>query len=431
MELTLKRVHAAILLVLIFVAPVAAGPLEDASVAYSRGDYATVLRLMRPLADQGDAVAQHDLGVIYENGLGVPQNYDEAVKWYHLAAEQGYGLSQFNLGLLYDKGRGVSQNDVEAVKWYSLAANQSNAAAQVNLGVLYAQGRGVKQDYVRALMWFNLSAAQGEQRAVTGRDMAARRMTSAQIAEAQKLAREWRPKTAKASPVEITPRHGPDTSDPTDLANFDPFSVKPKAIGAAGAAPPHGPVSTTDPTDVANFDPFAYGHPENKTSLASYVEGFGGLVLIAILAASAYWMFKRYATGSNPFGPQVVRSAPVWSRMLAAKTWLKERYDQAPDGELEKFHDRAAHRDQDLKMMELEMTDHQQLTSLLERAGKFAQLTTPKAILVASIILVAGILFLFRYELTPIQNAGGVIRLDRLTGTISFCRINASMEYGC
>ena len=191
----LKHAYTAIFLMLSCAAPVAAGPLEDAFAAYNQGDYATVLRLMRPLAEQGAAVAQHNLGVIYENGLGVPQNYAEAVKWYRLAAEQGYGPSQFNLGLLYDKGRGVSQNDVEAVKWYSLAANQSNAAAQVNLGVLYAQGRGVKKDYVRALMWFNLSAAQGEQRAVTGRDMAAQRMTSAQIAEAQELAREWKPTT--------------------------------------------------------------------------------------------------------------------------------------------------------------------------------------------------------------------------------------------
>src|ERR1035437_6669866 len=107
MKLTLKRAIAAIFLMLSITAPVAAGPFEDAVAADDRGDYATVLRLMRPLAEQGDAVAQHNLGVIYENGLGVPQNYAEAVKWYRLAAEQGYGPSQFNLGLLYDKGRGV------------------------------------------------------------------------------------------------------------------------------------------------------------------------------------------------------------------------------------------------------------------------------------------------------------------------------------
>ena len=65
----------------------------------------------------------------------------------------------------------------------------------LNLGVMYAEGRGVPQDYVRAHMWFNLSAAKGEQRAVKVLDMAERRMTPAQIAEAQKLAREWTPTT--------------------------------------------------------------------------------------------------------------------------------------------------------------------------------------------------------------------------------------------
>jgi hypothetical protein len=380
MKLTLKHAYAAIFLMLTFAAPVAAGPLEDASVAYSRGDYATVLRLMRPLADQGDAVAQHNLGVIYENGLGVPQNYAEAVKWYRLAAEQGYGLSQFNLGLLYDKGRGVSQNDVEAVKWYSLAANQSNATAQVNLGVLYAQGRGVKQDYVRALMWFNLSAAQGEQRAVTGRDMAAQRMTPAQIAEAQKLAGEWRP--TKQPVAAGTPNNN-------DIANFDPFSFKPKANGtpAATPAPAANGVAEEDPYE--KIDPFKGTADENKTSLP-----VGGLVLVAILAASAYWTFRRYATGSNSFSPQVARLAPVWSRMLATKTWLKERDDQAPGGELKKFHDGAAHRDQDLKMTKPETLKAETKMNIT------LELTVPRAIVLAAIIVAAAILITNHWQIS-------------------------------
>jgi FOG: TPR repeat, SEL1 subfamily len=193
MKLTLKHALAAIILVLSFAAPVAAGPFEDAAAAYGRGDYATALRLFRPLADQGDAAAQYNLGVMYDNGQGVPQNDAEAVKWFRLAADQGDASAQFNLGTMYDKGEGVPQNYAEAAKWYRLAADQGDADAQYNLGIMYAKGQGVPQDYVSAHMWFNLSAAQGNQNAVKGRDITARRMTPAQIAEAQKLAREWKP----------------------------------------------------------------------------------------------------------------------------------------------------------------------------------------------------------------------------------------------
>jgi uncharacterized protein len=121
MNLTLKHVVAAIVLVLGFAAPAAAGPLEDADAAIRRRDYATAVRLVRPLAEQGDANAQYNLGVFYDNGLGVPQ------------------------------------------------------------------------DKVSAYMWLNLSAAQGRDGAAAFRDLIARRMTPAQIAEAQKRAREWKP----------------------------------------------------------------------------------------------------------------------------------------------------------------------------------------------------------------------------------------------
>ena len=97
------------------------------------------------------------------------------------------------LGEQYAKGGAVSQDFAEAIKWFQKAAEQGHAVAKLHLGVMYAEARGVPQDYVRAYMWFNLAAAQGEQKATELLDMAARRMTQAQIAEAQKLARDWRP----------------------------------------------------------------------------------------------------------------------------------------------------------------------------------------------------------------------------------------------
>ena len=141
--------------------PAVAGPREDreaAVTAYEKGDYATALRLSRSLANQGSAVAQWILGIMYANGQGVPQDYAAAASWYRKAAEQG------------------------------------QAGAQNNLGKMYATGQGVPQDYVLAHMWWNLAADQGDAVAFKKRDNVATKMTPAQIAEAQKLAREWKPK---------------------------------------------------------------------------------------------------------------------------------------------------------------------------------------------------------------------------------------------
>ncbi len=144
--------------------PVAAvsGPFEDGRGAYKSGDYATALRLWRPLAKQGHATAQFNLGVMYEDGRGVPQDYAEAVKWHQFAAEQGH------------------------------------ADAQHNLGVTYAAGQGAPQDYVQAHMWFSLAGSRfppdEDCEAVQSRDWIAAQMTPAQITEAQKLTREWKPR---------------------------------------------------------------------------------------------------------------------------------------------------------------------------------------------------------------------------------------------
>ncbi len=163
-------------------------------------NYAEAMKWFSKAADQGHIDAQYSLGVMYANGQGVPQNDTEAVKWYRLAADQGLGTAQNNLGVMYASGRwrngpGVSLDYGEAVKWYRLAADQGNADAEYNLGFMYANGQGVQLDYFRALTLFNLSAAHGNQNAVKGRDIAAQHMNPAQIAEAQKLAREWKPQS--------------------------------------------------------------------------------------------------------------------------------------------------------------------------------------------------------------------------------------------
>ena len=124
----------AIVVSLSFAASVAAGPLEDGVAAYGHSDFATALRLLRPLAEQGDATAQTGLGLMYENGQGVPQDYAEAVKWYRKAADQGFAGGQNSLGTAYAEGHGVPQDYAEAVKWYQKAADQGDVGARYNLG---------------------------------------------------------------------------------------------------------------------------------------------------------------------------------------------------------------------------------------------------------------------------------------------------------
>ena len=110
--------------------------------AFDRGDYPTAIQAWTTLAQQGNDVAQYNLGIMYAQGQGVTQDYVEAVKWYRKAAEQGFAPAQVNLGIMYGQGKGVPQDDVEAVKWYRKAAEQGYALAQYNLGVMYAEEIG-------------------------------------------------------------------------------------------------------------------------------------------------------------------------------------------------------------------------------------------------------------------------------------------------
>ncbi len=169
---------------------------DEGQAACQRGDYATALREWRPLAKQGDAAAQNNLGVMYKMGQGVPQDDAEAVKWFRKAAEQGMAKAQYNLGLMYGNGEGVPQDDAKAVEWYRKAAEQGYAKAQYSLGNIYRWGLGVPKDFVRAYAWYDLAASRfsGFGRAVKYRNLVAAEMTPAQIVEADNLAREWKPK---------------------------------------------------------------------------------------------------------------------------------------------------------------------------------------------------------------------------------------------
>ena len=173
----------------------AAGDFEDAVAAHKKGDYATALRLLTPLAEQGNADAQYKLGGMYEQGQGVTKDEAEAVKWYRKAAEQNDAEAQCNLGLAYATGQGVARDEAEAVKWFRKAAEQNDALAQNNLGSMYARGQGVIKDPVQAHAWFTVARANGYEDAQKALARNEKGMTSKQKTEAAKLARELLKKT--------------------------------------------------------------------------------------------------------------------------------------------------------------------------------------------------------------------------------------------
>ena len=130
--------------------------LDEGWAAYRRGDYATALRELRPLAEQGHAKAQFILGHIYaEEGGGVPK----ALQWWRKAAEGGYAKAQNFLGVMYGFGLWVPQDYTKAVKWFRKAAEQGDVSAQKILGSMYEKGQGVPEDYAQAHMWYNLAAS--------------------------------------------------------------------------------------------------------------------------------------------------------------------------------------------------------------------------------------------------------------------------------
>ena len=152
------------LLLLLVSGMAAAADFAKGLKAAELGDFKTALAEWTPLAEQGSADAQHNLGVMYNNGDGVRENHKKAVKWYTLAAKQGNESAQSSLGFMHENGRGVKENHKTAVKWYTLAAEQGFEIAQSNLGFMYYSGRGVTQDYKASAKWYTLAARQGNAR---------------------------------------------------------------------------------------------------------------------------------------------------------------------------------------------------------------------------------------------------------------------------
>ena len=136
---------AVVFVMLAGVAPAQSRLPQDVQSALDRKDYATALRMVRPLAQSGDPAAQSLLGTMYALGDGVTQSYKESVDWYRKSAAQGFSEAQFQLGTAYLLGQGAPQNATEALTWLRKAADQGHPDAEADLGLMYAQGRGVQR----------------------------------------------------------------------------------------------------------------------------------------------------------------------------------------------------------------------------------------------------------------------------------------------
>ena len=160
----------------------------------------------RKAAEQGVPEAETILGYCYANGEDLPRSPTEAVKWYRKAADHRYAEAEFNLGCCYRDGVGVSQDAIEAVKWFRKAAEQGFVQAQCVLGAKYLLGEGVIRDYVQAYKWLNLASAQGFENAKSILSAVESQMTQVQIAEAQQLAREFKPHESSRSDSSVSDR---------------------------------------------------------------------------------------------------------------------------------------------------------------------------------------------------------------------------------
>ncbi|SDK69284.1 hypothetical protein SAMN05192566_2078 [Methylophilus rhizosphaerae] len=210
-----------VLFVLLTASLTQAHTLEEAKQKLSQKDYAGAHAIYLSLANQNDAKACYNLGLMYHDGDGVTQNMDEAVKWYtksadlgyreaqymlgslvfqrqiqsisypqavafyEQAAKQGHVKSQLNLGMLYLRGEVIEQDMPAAVQWLSLAASNNNSEAQGYMAELYQQGAGVEQDTVKAAMWLML-ATQNEDKHFLTRHTKMLSYLSAQMTDEQK-----------------------------------------------------------------------------------------------------------------------------------------------------------------------------------------------------------------------------------------------------
>lgn len=191
----MKKFILAIVIALGWQQAAMAGFAEGAT-AYNSKNYAVALKEIRPLAQAGNAEAEHLLGLMYYMGRGVPQDYKLALEWHRKAALKGKADAQYVVGAMYYTGNAVIQDHKQAVTWFRKAAEQGHTQAQQVLGLMYRYHMGgVQQDNVIAYMLWNLAAANGSANAAEQRAAVVKSMTQEQLEEGQALSAGWRVNT--------------------------------------------------------------------------------------------------------------------------------------------------------------------------------------------------------------------------------------------
>ena len=128
--------------------------LSSGLAAFESKAFARAAALLGPLAEAGNPEAQHRLGIIYQNGLGMARNELLAYKWMQMAAKQDHALAQHGMGFMYLEGDCVSANGAKAVTWFEKAAKQGLAGSQATLGRMYTEGLGVEKDVAVGKKWY-------------------------------------------------------------------------------------------------------------------------------------------------------------------------------------------------------------------------------------------------------------------------------------
>lgn len=321
--------------------------MQRGTDAYNRGDYATALKELKPLAERGDALAQYFLGHMYEKGNGVPQNNAKAIRWYRLAANQGqvnanialgyldfpaskdyqegreaYGREdyatalkkykplaeqgddrvQLEVGLMYEWGEGVSRDYAEAMKWYRLAAQKGNSTAQYHLGEMYEKGKGVSQNNAEAIKWYQLAADKGEP-------------------NAQSKIKKLEPKIAPQIRTKPSPPTPPDIAKPSTAVSitfptkpidvhFSPSSIRPDDIAVI-----IGNANYETGVDIPNVTP-AYADAEGMKRYVRQALGVAEGNIIFLKDAAQKDMIATFGTGENHKGKLFRYLVPGKSRVF-------------------------------------------------------------------------------------------------------------------
>ena len=161
---------------------------DEALAAAQAGEWQKAWDIWKPLADAGDARAQSNIGVMYDNGEVVDEDDAEAVRWFTLSAEAGFAPGQANLAKMYFKGDGVEQNTTIAHRWYQAAARQGLAQAQMALVQALYFGNGVTPDNAKAYMWLMIAAESGHAPAVDNLADFEARIGKAAVAQGRDMA---------------------------------------------------------------------------------------------------------------------------------------------------------------------------------------------------------------------------------------------------